>query len=31
MNLTKRNTDDAAYLVWQGQKEVIEEDGGRCS
>jgi len=27
MNLTKGNTDGMAYLVRQGQKEVIEEDG----
>ena len=31
MNPTKENIDDVAYLVRQGQKEVIEEDGGGCS
>jgi len=31
MNLTEGNTDDVAYLVRQGQKEVIEEDGGGCN
>ena len=28
INLARRNADDMAYLVRQGQKEVIEEDGG---
>ena len=31
MNLTKGNTFDVAYLVRQGQKEVVEEDCGGCS
>jgi len=31
MNLTKGSADDVAYLVRQGQKEVVEEDGGGCS
>ena len=30
MKLTKGNIDDVAYLVRQGQKEVIEEKGGGC-
>jgi hypothetical protein len=28
MDLTKGYADDVAYLVRQGQQEVIEEDGG---
>ena len=28
MNLVKRNTSDVAYLVRQGQYEVVEEEGG---
>ena len=27
MNLAKRNTDDAAYLVCKGQEVVVEVDG----
>jgi len=27
-NLAKGNTNDTAYLVRQGQQEVVEEDGG---
>ena len=27
MNVARGNTDDMAYLVRQGQKEVVEEDG----
>lgn len=26
--MAKRNTSDVAYLVWQGQYEVVEEEGG---
>jgi len=28
MNLAKRNADEVAYLVRQGQEVVIEENGG---
>ena len=28
INLARGSTDDMAHLVRQGQKEVIEEDGG---
>lgn len=28
MSPTKCNTNDVAYLVRQGQQEVVEEDGG---
>jgi len=28
MNLAEDYNDDMAYLIRQGQKEVIEEDGG---
>ena len=28
INVEKGNSDDMAYLVAQGEKEVIEEDGG---
>ena len=31
INLAKGNTDVMAHLVRQGQKMVIEEDGGVCS
>ena len=30
MNVAKRNTNDMAYLVRQGQEVVVEEDGYDC-
>ena len=30
MNLAKRNANDMAYLVRQGQEVVVEEDGYGC-
>jgi hypothetical protein len=28
INVVGGNTNGVAYLVWQGQQEFIEEDGG---
>jgi len=28
MRVAKRNTNDVAYLIRQGQKKVIEQEGG---
>jgi len=31
VSLTEKNGNEMAYLVGQGQKEVIEQDGGDCN